>query len=115
MIQHQINHDAGYRDIQPHRQGESRNSLMSFEVAALRAPHGNNYEGDDHRRQNGVSKQNRKIDGPRNSLPGKPGSAMMRVIGQVRDKKQHRHGERRDLAIPMRLNPFVPDKEVAAD
>ena len=114
MIQHQINHDACYRDIQPHRQGDASNALVSLEVASHGAPHGNDHKGDDHRRQDRLREQNPKIDGSRNPLSGEAGDSMMRVIGEIRDEKDHRRGQRGDLTIPMRLNVFAPDKKVTA-
>ncbi len=93
MIQHQVNYDSGDRNVQPHRQGVARDPLVSLKVATLRAPHGDDHKGNDHNREEGVRVKNSEIDWPHNSLPAESSDAMMRVIDDIRDKKQYRSSQ----------------------
>ena len=114
MIQHQVNHYAGDRNIQPHRQGQACNSLVPLKIASHGPARGNNDERNNHAGKHRVRRQNRKINRPRNSLPRESRYSVMRVIHDVRNQKQHRGGQRRDLAIAMGMHPLLSNEVIAA-
>ena len=89
MIQHQVNHYAGDRNIQPHRQSQPRDSPVPLEVAPFRSSDGYDHERNNHAGKHRVRRQNRKINRPRNSLPRESRDSVMRVIHDVRNQKQH--------------------------
>jgi len=114
VIQHHVNHDTSDRNIQPYRQGEASNPLVSLKVPAHRPPDGDDYQRNDHRCQEGVRVKNREIYRARHSLPGESRDAMMRVIGQIRNEKQGRSCQRGQLTVAMSINVLPPDEKVSA-
>ena len=113
MIQHQVNNHAGDRDVEPQRQGPAGDPAMAQEVMALRSPDGYNHKRDDHRRQESVRTENRKVHGPGDSLPCESRHAMMRVVNDVGNQKEDRSAQCRDLAISMSDGAVSADKEKA--
>ena len=114
MIQHQVNHYTGDRNIEPQRQSQPRDSPVPLEVASFRSSDGYDHERNNHAGKHRVRRQNRKINRPRNSLPRESRDSVMRVIHDVRNQKQHRGGQRRDLAIAMRVHPLLSNEVIAA-
>ena len=86
---------------------------MAQEVAPLRSPDGYKHERDDHRRQESVGTENRKVHGPGDSLPCESRHAMMRVVNDVGNQKEDRSAQCRDLAISMSDDALSADEEKA--
>jgi len=112
MIKHQINDHAGNRDIQPHWQCPARKRTMTQKIATQRAAQSNDDERHDHHGQNRVRGQDREIDGPRNSLPAKPRSAMMLVINDVGNQKKDRGRQRCQLTTSVRQHSSAANEKV---
>src|SRR5207253_7438175 len=69
VIQHQVNYDAGYRNVQPHRQGPTRDPLVALKIAPQRAPNSQDHKGDYHCREESVSIKYAEINWAHDSLP----------------------------------------------
>jgi len=114
MIQHQVNHDAGNRDIKPHRQSPTRDSFVSDKVAPHRATNGNDDERHDDGRKKSMGSEYDEINWSRNSLPREPGHAVMLMIDDVRNQEHDGRGECRDLTGTMGLDVFPADEKISA-
>ena len=77
MIQHQVNHDAGDGNVEPHGQRPARDPFVPDKVAAFGAEYGDDDKWDDDDRQERVRREDREIDRARNSLPREPRHAVM--------------------------------------
>ena len=102
MIEHQVHHDAGNRDVHPERQRPARNSAMALKILSLRPPHGNDYKRDNDGGEKSVRPQDRKVNWPRNSLPCKSRHPVMLMVNKIRDQKQDRGGQSQQLTITVR-------------
>ena len=114
MIEHQVNYHSSDGDIHPKRQREARDGFVAEEVPALRSAYGDDYEGNDDRRQECMRCKNGEIDRACDSLPCERRHAVMRVIDDVRNQEQHRSRQSRNLAIAVGDDSLSLNEKVAA-
>src|SRR2546423_9170037 len=113
MIEHEVDDDAGDGNIQPKRQCPTRDSFMTREISALGTAHSDNYKRHDNDGEKRMRRQDCEINRSRNSLPSEASDAVMLMIDDVREQKNDRGTQRRNLTVTMRPNPLSADEEVA--
>lgn len=89
MIEHYVNDHTGDGNVQPERQGPTRNCLMTRKVSAPGTADGNDHKRDNYNCEKRVRREDREIDRSRNSLSEETRHPMMLVIDDVRNQKQH--------------------------
>ena len=111
MIEHQVNDDARYGNIEPHGKSPARNSPVARELTAKRAPERYDDEGYYCCRENRVRNQNDEVERSYPSCAWKASRPVMVVINQIRNQKQNRTANRRDHAGAMSINALSPYEE----
>src|ERR1051325_11709775 len=88
MIEHQVNDDTGYGNVQPERQRPTRYSAMPDEIAARGTIERDHDQRHDNHRQNCMTYQENEIKRPHPSLSGKTSSPVIKVIGEIGCEEQ---------------------------
>ncbi len=69
---------------------------------------------DNHDCENRVTRQDREVDRPNETLTRKPRSPMIVMVGEIRSDKQPRSTQRKDLARAMRPDASGANETVAS-
>src|SRR6516225_11886649 len=112
MIKHQVNHHSSDGNVKPHRKRPTRDALMLRKPAAGGSIDRHQDERNDYGCEHRMRSQDREINWAHETLPCKPGCAVMKMVDDVGDEKQRGGRQRRKLAVAMRRNIVSPDEKV---
>ncbi len=87
MIEHQIDHHAGYRNVEPERQRPTGNPAMPEKITSRGAIDGNRNQRNYDDSKDDVTNENHEIERANNTLPLKWRVAMMIVVNKIGSQK----------------------------
>src|SRR5579872_5034511 len=98
LVKHEINHDAGDRNVKPEAESNPGNLAVLLEIPFQGPAEGN--DGEDRHRygQDGMGGQNEKIKGSHPTLPLVINNACQIMMDQIGNKEHHGNGKSRDHA-----------------
>src|SRR5437660_1950014 len=83
VVEHEVDENAGDRDVQPEREGPAGDGAMAIEALAQGSGQRNKYQRHDHYRQNYVRDQDGEVDGTRPSCTLKAYCSNMGVVVKI--------------------------------
>ena len=87
VIKHKVDEHACDRDVDPHREGPSRNLPVAGEIASQGPPERHYYDGREHYGQDRVRYEDREIEWPRPARARESRRAHVEMIYDVGDQK----------------------------
>ena len=113
--QHGVHYDAGYRDVEPDREGESCQAAMGGEAAGERQEKRDQDHRQSHDGEADVRNQQRKIHRSDETLAVKMHVTVKRVIGDIGHEKQCRKNKRYEHSHPVPADLLCPDEAETND
>src|SRR6185436_20729311 len=111
LVEHQVNHNASYRYVNPHRERPARDSHVLIELRPEAADCGEECERHDDGRQDDVGNQDAKVDDSNRTLPRKRTRARMEVVGHVAAEEERRRRQRAEHApLMLTLTPSLDEQ-----
>ena len=109
-VEHPVDDHAGNGHVKPKGQSPAGDALVAFEISFERAKEREQDQGYDHRCENRVGNEDRKIYPADPTLALERHRADLEVVGEIRDEKQGRGREGREHEKPVCPDLSAPDE-----